>query len=137
MAVVPILAKQITISFNGDVIARSADYSLEINKETIEITTLDSQGWKEFLVDLKEWSVTVNGLVTRGLEAGKTVYDDLLQNIINSDVVVPIVMVDTGDGGTINLSGNVYLTGLSKSGTVGDSVKWAGKMQGTGALIPA
>lgn len=66
MSTNPILSKEFAIIFGGEVIAHAVDFSLEINKETIDVTVLASNGWKEKIVDLREFGVSFNGLITRG-----------------------------------------------------------------------
>jgi predicted secreted protein len=123
-----------TLSIGGKVIARCTDFTLEINKEVIEITSLSSQGWKEKLVDLKEWKVSFNALVTRGADATYSVYDEMLTNIVSSDDALTVAMADTGVGGTIGLSGSAFLTALSTGVQVGDKMTYNGSLEGTGAL---
>lgn len=65
MAIVPILSKEFTIIYGGEVIAYATDFSLEINKEIIDITKL-GDSWKNKLVDTKEFKVSFNNMVTRG-----------------------------------------------------------------------
>ncbi len=135
MSTTPILSKAMTISFAGKVVARASDFSLEINKETVDITTLDSAGWKEKLVDLKEWNISFNGLVTRGADASFSVFDELLTSILGSDDAVEIIVTDSHASGTITLTGNAFLTSLPIAVTVGDKVTYSGKLDGTGALV--
>lgn len=65
MAIVPILSKEFTIIYGGEVIAYCTDFSLEINKEIIDITKL-GDSWKNKMVDTKEFKVSFNNMVTRG-----------------------------------------------------------------------
>jgi len=64
------LSSELLIQFYGTTIAKATDYSLSINKETIDVTTLDDAGWKAKKADLKEWAVSFSGLVTRGAKDG-------------------------------------------------------------------
>ena len=64
MGTTPILSKEFAIIYGGEVIAYATDFSLERNKEIIEILRLGSN-WKEKLADLKDWKVSFNALVTR------------------------------------------------------------------------
>ncbi len=48
-------------------IAEIADWSLDCDADDIDVTNFDSDGWKEFLAGLKEWS---------GSFEGNFVYDD-------------------------------------------------------------
>jgi predicted secreted protein len=67
------LSKEFLIYYNDQAIARATDFDFEVNKQTVDITTLSSVGWRELMVDTKEWRVNFNALVTRNNPAA-TVY---------------------------------------------------------------
>ena len=134
MATDAILGKAMTLTYDSKVIARCTDFTLEVSKEPIDITTLQSDGWKEKKVDLKDWSVSFNALVTRGADGTYSVYDELLADILGTDTAITVNIDDTDGSGTIALSGSAFLTGLSTSVTVGDKVTYSGTLEGTGAL---
>jgi predicted secreted protein len=135
MATDVILGKAMTLTYDSKVIARCTDFTLEVNKEPIDITTLQSaSGWKEKKVDLKEWSISFNALVTRGADGTYSVYDELLADIRGTDTAIAVSMDDTDGSGTISVGGDVFLTSLSTGVTVGDKVTYSGTLEGTGAL---
>ncbi len=230
MSTNPILSKEFAIMYGGEVIAWTTDFSLEINKETVDITVLASDGWKDKLVDLKEFSVSFNGLVSRGdninsflwnvltafvagdfvimggncyeaqgsttgdnpstdsgsnwiqvseYSAGSTYplgelvyrttvdnelriykslqasnigneptssptyweriisgYESLLNDIFNNNESVKITIKPSGSATTYYF-GNAFLTGLSKSVTVGDKSTFSGKSDSDGGLSTA
>jgi len=130
------LSKTVTITYAGEPIARLTGWSLEVNKETVDITNLDSDGWKEFLVDLKEWSISFDGIVVRQSAAdSEKDYEELLNELLTNDSAVAITLVDTDASTTI--SGSGFLTGIPLSGSVGDKQTHSGTLQGTGALSVA
>lgn len=59
------LSKEFVIIYDNQTICRATDFDFEVNNQTIDITTLCSQGWKDLMVDGKEWRISFNGLVTR------------------------------------------------------------------------
>jgi predicted secreted protein len=131
-----LLSKNITIKYAGEAIARLTGYSLEINKETVDITSFDSAGWKEFLVDLKEWNISFDGIVVRQSAAdSKKDYEELLNELITNDSAVALVIEDSSTA--VNISGNGFLTGLPLSGSLGDKQTMSGTIQGTGVLTVA
>lgn len=134
MATDAILGKEMTLSYASKIIARCTDFTLEVSKEPIDITTLQSAGWKEKKVDLKDWTVSFNALVTRGADGTYTVYDELLDDLLTNDDPVTVVVADTDGSATISLSGSAFLVSLSTSITVGDKVTYSGSLEGTGAL---
>ena len=122
-------------------VARSTSYSMEVNKETVEVTSFDSSGWKEFLVDLKDWTLSADGIVLRTTEAGSRNYEDLLTDLIGSDatmimqLVNPAMYTDTTDGATYaHEVGNVHLTSMPLTGAIGDKQTYSMTAQGTGEL---
>ena len=42
-------------------VAEIANWSLDLGADDVEITSFDSNGWKEYLAGLKEWSGSVEG----------------------------------------------------------------------------
>jgi predicted secreted protein len=42
-------------------IAEISNWSLDLGADDIEITSFDSNGWKEYLAGLKEWSGSIEG----------------------------------------------------------------------------
>lgn len=135
MATVPELSKSFTLSYASKVIAKCTDFSLEINKEVIDITSLSSGAWKEKLVDLKEWKISFNGLVTRGTDGTYTVYDALISDILTNDTAVTVVISTVAAGGSLTLTGSAFLTSLQTSIQVGDKGGYAGTLEGTGSLV--
>lgn len=123
-------------------VARSTGYSREVNKETVDVTSFDSTGsWKEFLVDLKDWSVSADGIVVRTTEAGKLNYEELLQSLIGTDTTLilqfidPDVYTDSTDGALYaHEIGNVFLTSLPVTGSLGDKQTYSATLQGSGVL---
>lgn len=127
-----LLSKTASITYGGVAIAKLTGWSLEVNKETVDVTNLDSAGWKEFLVDLKDWSISFDGIVTR---TGTGDYEELLADMIATDTAVAITIADTAASTTI--SGSGFITGLPLTGAVGDKQTFSGSIQGTGALTIA
>ena len=130
-----LLSKTASITYAGTAIAKLTGWSLEINKETVDITNLDSAGWKEFLVDLKDWSISFDGIVTRGTAGTDNDYEELLTDMIATDTAVAVTIADTDASTTI--SGSGFITSLPLTGAVGDKQTFSGSIQGTGALTVA
>jgi len=134
MALSAVLAKEMIVYIGTDVVAFTTDFDFEVNKETVDITTLSSAGWKAFLVDLKEWKVSSSGLFTRGTEgANETGSEELLASLIGSDATLT-VSVKTGVTGDQYITGSAYLISFKESGSVGDKITYSIELQGTGAF---
>ena len=49
------------VKLGANKIAEISNWSLDLGADDIEITSFDSNGWKEYLVRLKEWSGSIEG----------------------------------------------------------------------------
>ena len=49
------------VKLNSSKIAEISNWSLDLGADDIDITSFDSEGWKEYLAGLKEWSGSVEG----------------------------------------------------------------------------
>lgn len=112
----------------------ATDFDFEINKQTIDVTTLSSAGWKAFMVDLKEWKVSFSGLITRGVPGATEICAaDLLTSIIGVDTPL-IAAIKTATSGDQYFVGEAFLTSFKNSGSVGDKIKYSGDLQGSGPI---
>ena len=135
MALTARLTKSISISSGGDVIGFATDFEISINKEVIDVTTLSASGWKEKLVDLKDWKVSVSGLVTYGTPGANEIgSEDLLASILDSDVAVTL-LITSGVAGDSQKTGSAFLTAYNESGSVGDKITFSAEFEGTGELL--
>ena len=126
-----LLSKEFVILFGGEVIARCVDFEFEINKQVIDLTTLDSGQWREILADQKEWRITFNALIAR---SGTRNYDAMLENIKDDDDPVTVAIGGRQDGTAIE-QGEAVLTQLRFSARVGERAAYNGTIEGTGELI--
>jgi predicted secreted protein len=49
------------VKLGANKIAEISNWSLDLGADDIDITSFDSQGWKEYLAGLKEWSGSIEG----------------------------------------------------------------------------
>jgi predicted secreted protein len=49
------------VKLSANKIAEISNWSLDLGADDIDITSFDSQGWKEYLAGLKEWSGSIEG----------------------------------------------------------------------------
>jgi len=50
-----------SVSTGANKIAELSNWSLDLGADDIDVTSFDSNGWKEFLAGLKEWSGSIEG----------------------------------------------------------------------------
>lgn len=124
------LSKTASLSIEGQAIAKLTGWSLEVNKEAVDITNFDSaSAWKEFLVDLKDWSVSFDGIVTR---TGGGDYEENLASLIGTDTALTFALADTA--ASTSIGGECFLLTLPLTGSLGDKQTFSGTLQGTGVL---
>ena len=139
------LAKEFVIKYRGSVVARCRDFSLSINKNTVDITSFDTDSWEEYVGDLKTWSISFSSMVTRALTStgwGETAptgtFDGLYQFMVGTseegDYGATVQLGDFNDKATAIFYGLGILTSLSADGAVGDVISYSGEIQGAGAL---
>jgi hypothetical protein len=87
MAIDPILSKEFALIYGGMVIAYCTDFSLEINKQIVDVTKLGDE-WKNKLVDVKEWKVAFNGMITRGDNSIPYIWDPTTSYSAGSFVII-------------------------------------------------
>lgn len=49
------------VKLGANKVAEISNWSLDLGADDIEITSFDSNGWKEYLAGLKEWSGSIEG----------------------------------------------------------------------------
>ena len=143
------LAKEFVIKYRGSVIARCRDFSLSINKNTVDITSFDTASWEEYVGDLKTWSISFSSMLTRtstattwsntGANAAPTgTFDGLYMFMVGTseegDYGATVALGDFDNKATAVFEGIGILTSLSADGAVGDVISYSGEIQGAGAL---
>jgi predicted secreted protein len=56
-----VTGKEGAVKLGEDKIAELSNWSLDLGADDVDITSFDSNGWKEYLAGLKEWSGSVEG----------------------------------------------------------------------------
>ena len=142
MANIEVLANEFLIQINtttgtttGNTIARTESFTLNANGAPVDITTFDSNGWKAFLMGVKDWTVDASGVVTRSGAtsiSGMTAYDLLWSSYKNSSPLQIVIKA--------TIAGDKYETGvgfiskLSASYKTNEKATYSIAFQGTGAL---
>lgn len=135
MALTTKLAKEMSISHDGDTLLLVTDFTFEVNKETIDVTTLDDAGWRSFLVDLKDWKISGSANQGKGTAgASEAGWDELMVDLKADTAAVAVVFTST-DVDDFLETGTGFLTSLSASGSVGDKITYSFEIQGTGAIV--
>jgi predicted secreted protein len=131
-----IVSNEILVKYNSKIIARANSFSLDINKETIDVTSLDPAGWRRIIGGMKSWSASSDSIVTRGSVAGEVNYHDLMLELFNNDVPVELIITSAVVGDQY-YKGNVIITSLSQSGSVGETITYSVSFDGDGPITQA
>jgi len=102
--------------------------TLNMSISTIDITSKDSDGWEEALLNLKSWSIEFDALVVESNAAYQTLRDIFLS--ANPSAV--LVQLVTADGTTY--SGSALLTEFPHNLPYDDAETYKVTLKGTGPL---
>jgi predicted secreted protein len=123
---VAIAGKGGAVKLGANKIAEISNWSLDLGADDVEITSFDSEGWKEYLAGLKEWSGSIEGnLKTDDTNGQKAI----LNAWINGETLEFTFEVSTG----VTFEGEA-LVKPSIEVPVDDKASFSCDIQGTGAL---
>jgi len=125
-----IVGKGGSVYIKANKIAEIANWSLDLGADDVETTNFDSNGWKEFLAGLKEWSGSIEGNFkpddTNGQKA-----------ILNAWLNGTALNFEFRVSDTVTFTGSA-LVKPSIEVPVDDKASFSCDIQGTGALtLPA
>jgi len=125
-----IVGKGGSVYIEANKIAEIANWSLDLGADDVETTNFDSNGWKEFLAGLKEWSGSIEGNFkpddTNGQKA-----------ILNAWLNGTALNFEFRVSDTVTFTGSA-LVKPSIEVPVDDKASFSCDIQGTGALtLPA
>jgi len=86
-----------------------------MSKDTIDVTSMDSDGWKEFIASLKD-----AGEVSLEMNFTRETFDTVYADYLSDDLQAYEILVNDDEGTTINFDGLVTSVGLEIP--VGDKV---------------
>ena len=109
-------------------VAEIANWSLDMSADDIDITSFDSEGWRERIQGIKEWSGSFEGNFKPDDTQGQAA---LINAWLNGEKVILELQVNS----TVKFSGNALVT-LNIETPVDDKASFSCDFQGTGALAP-
>lgn len=113
-------------------LAVAGQQGLTINrdKDTIEVTSKDTEnGWKQFIVGAKEWSIDNDGVYVRDHDSHKQ-----LRDLFDGDEPV-LIKVTNNKAKTEMFGGLALVTSYPIEAPYDDAVTYTISLQGTGALV--
>lgn len=138
------LSREFVIKLKGMVVARCTNFTMSLGKNTIDITSFDTEGFEDFLADRKNWSISFGSMVTRDYGVGSAhgatglgsgVFNNLFDLWLSpsGDYPVTVGIGDLGQTGNYFTGGGI-LTEISIDGSVGDKMTLSGTIQGAGKI---
>ena len=118
---------EVLISVGGKVLGGQRGASLSMSADELDITDKNTVGYKKFLVGLKEWSISCDGLVVAG-EAG---YDALFNAFIAGDIVT--VQFKKEDG-SFGYEGEMVVSSMDFDAQYDDALTYSCELKGAGDL---
>lgn len=122
-----------SVKVGAAAVAQIEAWKMDLDGDMIDVTTLDSAGWKEYLAGLKGWAGSLDGNYDI---AGDANGQQALYNAWLNGTTVALE-VDLGDTGAHKFSGNAFIKKISPASAVKDKVKISFDFQGTAALTYA
>lgn len=131
---IPVLGREMILIYDSSVVGFGQNYSFGGEKEMIEVTTLSSNGNKEYRPGDKGYTFDFDGLVSRTVGDSSRGFTYIMSNFINSDASLVVAA-------KLDVSGNTYyeFVGFAKSiklqGGIGNKpVTFSGSVQPTGVV---
>ena len=117
------------VRIGTDKVAEIANWSLDLGADDIDITSFDSQGWRERMQGIKEWSGSFEGNFDPTDTTGQAA---LINAWISGDSVTLELQVNS----SIKFSGDAFVTPSIET-PVDDKVSFSCDFSGTGELTPS
>lgn len=108
-------------------VAEIAEWTLNLSAEDIDVTSFDSQGWRDRLVGIREWSGSFSGNLDPSDTSGQS---SLFTSFANGTSISLTLRVNDNN----QFAGSAYITGLSVETPVTDKVSFSCDFVGTGEL---
>ena len=118
---------EVLISIDGTVLGGQRGASLSMSADELDVTDKNTTGYKKFLVGLKEWSISCDGLVCNGEEG----YEALFNAFINGDIVE--VQFKQKDG-TFGYHGPMVIASMDFDAQYDDALTYSCELKGAGDL---
>lgn len=115
----------ITVQFDGTLIAGLREKGISIEGEPIDITDDNSSGWRELLGEPAQRQVTISC-------SGITKDEVILALVMGTDLDKAAIVTFTDTGNT--LTGTFFITGYQKTGTYNDAVTYSFELQSSGEV---
>ena len=122
---------EVLLSVNGEVVAGQRGASLSMSADELDITDKTTRGYKAFLVGLKEWTISCDGLVCMG-DVG---YDALVAAFLAGDTIAVELKAEDKDSKLIfGYKGDVAIASMDFDAQYDDALTYSCELKGASAL---
>jgi TP901-1 family phage major tail protein len=118
---------EILLYVGGKEVGGQRGASLSMSADELDVTDKNTTGYKKFLVGLKEWSISCDGLVVLN-EQG---YDALFNAFIAGDVIEVELKKEDGSFG---YKGDVVISSMDFDAQYDDALTYSCELKGAGDL---
>jgi len=113
----------------------STSCTLSMNVDTIDVSTKDSQGWRDLLAGQKSFSLSADGLMDFASAGSSTDPDELFTNMMGRNSVTFTFALDVQSG--YKYTGSAWITSLEITGGVEDAPTYSISLEGTDEIEQA
>jgi len=120
-----------------NLVAFAQNCTLNVNHSPREITNKESNGYKEILEGLRDFSIDIDGAYAWTGSSGALAngVDAVLEtNVLNVRQKVAFIFGDTASTSDISYSGSGFITSVSITGGTEDTATYSLTIEGTGEL---
>lgn len=120
---------EVLLYVGNNVVGGQRGASLSMSADDIDTTNKTSKGYKTFLVGLKEWNISCDGIVFTG-DAG---YDALVAAFLDGDTIEVELK---NEAGTFGYKGTVAIASMDFDAQYDDALTYSCELKGASALEP-
>ena len=119
---------EVKLYVGGKLVGGQRGASLSMSADEIDTTNKTTEGYKTFLVGLKEWNISCDGIVVIGDEG----YDALVAAFLEGNTIQVELK-----GGNFNYSGDVAIASMDFDAQYDDALTYSCELKGASALVKA
>ena len=117
---------EVLLYVDGNVVAGQRGASLSMSADELDITDKTTEGYKAFLVGLKEWTISCDGLVC----VGDTAYDALVAAFLAGETIE----IELKNAGSFGYKGTVAIASMDFDAQYDDALTYSCELKGASAL---
>ena len=117
---------EVLLYVDGNVVAGQRGASLSMSADDLDITDKTTEGYKAYLVGLKEWTISCDGIVC----IGDTAYEKLVAAFLAGDTIE----VELKNDASFGYKGTVAIASMDFDAQYDDALTYSCELKGASAL---